>query len=624
MSEPLPAHPSLEHLKKHAKSLLKRHKQRDPDVCPVLSRLPRFAWTPPDAILDAEVSLQEIHHALALQYGFTNWAELGRHIDSASWASAGQAGPSAEQALAHYLREDVSTALWEMAQRRVLKLHYRTDGDMRKPHTKAEHIGLHCEPDPEAFRHRVRTVLEAAAPSRQPFFPFFGMGPVVNEPGHPDRPAGWDLRFEVDLEWRPSFRALIPVLAVLDRFQIPALAKYSGNRSLHVILPAEAFPPAMRRGPVHSEWMRVFERLGGFLGRFSPALSTTVIGLAKEMTLTAPYSLHRFAGGVSLPLGLDQALEFAPQRGRLDAFPGVSWRPADLDGDAAPMERLLEFAARAEAEPAIVLELAADLFKGKRWTAFVQNAVPAEATERPVLAALMMGLTAARSHFAEPAGDPALRERLLAALDVIDRPGVKTAKFLNTARPIGFTPFQSYEFRRPVCEILERWVLGGCAEALSLLAEMASSDIFAQPIMFAVRILALLPEPAPALVERLIAEWRRSPHVVDCRRAFLALALGERASRHPDALRALNAANKGREAAALAELLAGAGVWQAEERPDLAIATLMLAFGIDTVASWAQPGGSPEASRIVQGAFGERQSKFTFGLKTVENRLRLR
>jgi hypothetical protein len=63
------------------------------------------------------------------------------------------------------------------------------------------------------------------------------------------------------------------MVAVLEHFDLPVLVKYSGHRSLHVILPAEAFSSAMRSHPVHEEWMRGFDRIAAFLCRFSPALS---------------------------------------------------------------------------------------------------------------------------------------------------------------------------------------------------------------------------------------------------------------------------------------------------------------------------------------------------------------
>jgi hypothetical protein len=73
------------------------------------------------------------------------------------------------------------------------------------------------------------------------------------------------MRFEVDFDLDCSFQALIPVAAVLEHFSVPVLAKFSGRRSLHAIIPAEAFPSRMTSEPNHGEWMAAFEQLARFL-----------------------------------------------------------------------------------------------------------------------------------------------------------------------------------------------------------------------------------------------------------------------------------------------------------------------------------------------------------------------
>ena len=76
MSPQLPASPSLERLRKQAKSLLKAHRRRDPSACDVLRQLRQFADRSDDDILDAPLKLDDVQFALAMDYGFKNWAEL--------------------------------------------------------------------------------------------------------------------------------------------------------------------------------------------------------------------------------------------------------------------------------------------------------------------------------------------------------------------------------------------------------------------------------------------------------------------------------------------------------------------------------------------------------------------
>ena len=76
MSRSLPKTPNLEQLKKQAKDLLKAFKEGDTSVCEVLRYHYRFARASDENILKSEVTLQEVQHALALDYGFKSWAEL--------------------------------------------------------------------------------------------------------------------------------------------------------------------------------------------------------------------------------------------------------------------------------------------------------------------------------------------------------------------------------------------------------------------------------------------------------------------------------------------------------------------------------------------------------------------
>jgi hypothetical protein len=74
MTRLLPSHPSLNQLKHQAKDLLKAYHRGDRDVCGTLRGLARFGRAS-EEILSAGVSLQEMQHALALEYGMPSWKE---------------------------------------------------------------------------------------------------------------------------------------------------------------------------------------------------------------------------------------------------------------------------------------------------------------------------------------------------------------------------------------------------------------------------------------------------------------------------------------------------------------------------------------------------------------------
>ncbi len=96
----LPVRPNLEQLKKQAKDLLRAVKVRDASACPVLRLHARFANRPDEAILDADISLQEVQHAVALKYGFGDWSALRGALEAAGAdASSAPASETSERGL---------------------------------------------------------------------------------------------------------------------------------------------------------------------------------------------------------------------------------------------------------------------------------------------------------------------------------------------------------------------------------------------------------------------------------------------------------------------------------------------------------------------------------------------
>jgi len=79
MAPQLPSRPSLEHLKNQAKDLLKAHRAGDRAACETLHVLRRFGGASDEDIVASDVTLQEVQHALAVDYGFRDWAMLRKY-----------------------------------------------------------------------------------------------------------------------------------------------------------------------------------------------------------------------------------------------------------------------------------------------------------------------------------------------------------------------------------------------------------------------------------------------------------------------------------------------------------------------------------------------------------------
>ncbi len=82
MTRLLPLRANLENLKKQGKKLLRSHKQGNRKSVPVLKLLSRFSKASPEEILGSQLSLQEVQHAIALEYGFKKWTDLRNHIEA--------------------------------------------------------------------------------------------------------------------------------------------------------------------------------------------------------------------------------------------------------------------------------------------------------------------------------------------------------------------------------------------------------------------------------------------------------------------------------------------------------------------------------------------------------------
>jgi hypothetical protein len=88
MTKSLPPKANLEQLKNQAKDILKAHKAGDKSCCAVLKSLHQIKDKSDGEILDAEVSLVQVQFALAMEYGFTGWAEMKDTVEGEHPAEA--------------------------------------------------------------------------------------------------------------------------------------------------------------------------------------------------------------------------------------------------------------------------------------------------------------------------------------------------------------------------------------------------------------------------------------------------------------------------------------------------------------------------------------------------------
>jgi hypothetical protein len=260
MSRTLPVSPSLEYLHNEAKAFLRRQRQGDATVCPVLRRLSRFGSAPDAEILAARVSLAEVQYALAMEYGFDSWAKLKRHVEAQA------PRPQLRRGQGSAWIEGLPVLAWGHGKDctfiGALKAALRVTDE---PYTYADLMAL------SGVAFRVRT--------REDLCPSSAVAELPDEYNAIRQATGWNLPTEVQFGqegWQPavvqkivaSIDAGLPVLAYNDHMDIGvvygyeqggAVLWYIDYRSREVGTPYRV--PAEKIGPLQS-----------YIGRKDPAL----------------------------------------------------------------------------------------------------------------------------------------------------------------------------------------------------------------------------------------------------------------------------------------------------------------------------------------------------------------
>jgi hypothetical protein len=520
--------------------------------------------------------------------------------------------PTYEQTIEYYLREDVSTFLWQLSQTRQLKFFHHCNSDIRLTREPPKAIRFHCEPDIGEFRRRIGKSASDIPSYPYDFFPFWGMQSTkVNVPGLPNELVGWDVRFEFDFDRNQSFAVVLPMAGALEHFKVPFLIKFSGHRSLHLVIPAESFPIEMKEHPDHKKWMDVFESLGDFFCRIAPYVNPTSIGLSKETILTTPYSLHRYNGLVSLPLSVEDALSFDDQRARIENVLRVNTVFPEHNCDGLEMKTFLTFVKNVKNNPSTLVEAAQDFYTGPLWETFFGKISTRDFEDSPTSAILMAGICELRRHSGSV--EEANRERTERALLVIDNPATKSFKQLGMVGEFGFhVPFDTIVRQRKVnAAILDCWVHGGIDHALERILSVISDDSFKCPFLLGLRLCTIIPENREVIAFKLLTRLEHSPNQIDMASLFYTLAASQFAV---DAIRASSELEDSK-AKLLTDILRSPTIWHVDSDPIKALATLSLSYGPETVCSWSNNPEGAEGQLVIKNAFGGNVKKFQYQLR---------
>jgi len=225
--------------------------------------------------------------------------------------------PTIGEIEAYYAREDVLAFLYEACRLRTVNVSFK-GGTLRKglyrtlqprgpDHLREILDDIFRNWVEKAYRKRAEKSGTAVAEVRPDMFGFlsFHASAVIGEKG---KEKGFDLVLEPDLQgWRRSFEALSGVIRLLDGFEVCYRLKYSGVRSLHLMIPWEALPRQFNGRPLRRRRKWVTKGIREYGKRHLGAESADSPGL-----LRLAYSLNEDNGLVSVPIAPSRLHHFRP------------------------------------------------------------------------------------------------------------------------------------------------------------------------------------------------------------------------------------------------------------------------------------------------------------------------
>ncbi len=211
--------------------------------------------------------------------------------------------PTLAEMLEYYDREDVSSFIYRACLRRKICMFFaaemRWSGSWRQKFLTLE--------SPEHLKDNIvarigNSMDDLAEDQPMRFYPSFHEAADVLGDYK-------DFVLEADCRgWRKSFDDLYGALKILDEFEVAYRIKFSGHRSLHFMIPWEAFPEYFNGKSVKKQWRQICDRVRAYFVRHGGLRSAHRSG----GILRIAYSLNENTGLVSLPIASGKLGDFRP------------------------------------------------------------------------------------------------------------------------------------------------------------------------------------------------------------------------------------------------------------------------------------------------------------------------
>ena len=238
--------------------------------------------------------------------------------------------PTLGEMKAYYAREDVISFLYDECQIRNVHAAFQAKRWSIHP-TSKNHLRTIIEetiqsslfgsgksyessstfPNPTRIRgivpayQKAPKTIDAVRPKKHDYLSFHSFATVTDG----GKVLRFDLMFEADLQgWRRSFEALSGVIRLLDEFEVCYRMKYSGVRSLHLIIPSEAMPKQFLGEPVTHQRQELDRKIRRYFMRHCGMTRA----VESNRVLRLAYSLNEDNGLVSVPISSDELPSFRP------------------------------------------------------------------------------------------------------------------------------------------------------------------------------------------------------------------------------------------------------------------------------------------------------------------------
>jgi len=208
----------------------------------------------------------------------------------------------------YYAREDVLDFLYDECQARNIDIAFRGKRWPINPQSKAELA--------EIIEKMIENKIEPAYAGVEikdfddirletsDYLSFHSHASIISG----DKLTGFDIIFEKDRQgWRRCFEPLIGTIKLLDDFGVCYCMKYSGVRSLHLMIPFEVFPKQFKGESILSQRAQIQSMIGNYFVRHCGMEIDTQSGIIR-----LAYSLNEDNGLVSLPISSDELHYFRP------------------------------------------------------------------------------------------------------------------------------------------------------------------------------------------------------------------------------------------------------------------------------------------------------------------------